>query len=63
MKAENITRRGILSILSSFYDPLAFASPFAVALKQNIARSLSGGVELGYNGARKISKEVKMVDI
>ena len=28
LKAGNITRRGILSTLSSFYDPLGLASPF-----------------------------------
>ena len=28
LKAGNITRRGMLSILSLFYDPLGLASPF-----------------------------------
>ena len=28
LKAGNITRRGMLSTLSSFYDPLGLASPF-----------------------------------
>ena len=31
--------------------------------RENIVRSLSGGVELGYNGVRKISEEMKMMDI
>ena len=31
--------------------------------RENIARSFSEGVELGYNGVRKISKEMKMMDI
>ena len=28
LKARNITRRGMLSTLTSFYDPLGLASPF-----------------------------------
>ena len=46
LKARNITRRGMLSTLSLFYDPLGLASPF-FERQENISRCLSGGAPMG----------------
>ena len=38
LKEKPLTRRGVLSVLSSIYDPLGFGAPFLLKVKQTIQK-------------------------
>ena len=48
IKDKPLTRRGILSIISSIYDPLGFAAPFALKTKK-LLQDLCKDEKLGWD--------------
>ena len=47
LKDKPLTRRGILSTVSSIYDPLGFCCPIPATRKKNIAAAMQGEHRLG----------------
>jgi len=47
LKRKPPARRGLLSVMSSVYDPLGFISPFLLSAKKDSSRSLPEKVEVG----------------
>ena len=45
LKSKPMTRKGILSVLSSFYDPLGFGAPFLLKGKQILQKLCGQGLK------------------
>ena len=50
VKEKPPTRSGILSLVSSVYDPLGFASPFVLRTKGILQKPVLSRVEMGRGG-------------
>ena len=62
LKAGSITRRGMLSALSSFYDPLGLASPFILRSRKIQQDLCQEGLQWDETVSEMYQKEMRMLE-
>ena len=60
LKSKPVTRRDVLSVWSSVYDPLGFGAPFLLKEKQILQKLCEQGIKWDEELAKEIAVECRM---